>query len=79
MNILSLLNCGAVSQELSFGSVATFICTAMSLQLFENFYCILPLWFYKNKQGNGKMKAFKQHSHKLNTSRRSWKEGSPMW
>jgi hypothetical protein len=49
---------GVVTQHLSLGGAASFICTARFLQLFENFYCIFPLWFYKNKWGNGKMERY---------------------
>lgn len=47
MNILSLVRGGAVSQELSFGSVAIFIFTAMFLKLFEFFIAFCLYGFIK--------------------------------
>lgn len=47
MNILSLVHGGAVSRELSFVSVAIFICTALFLQLFEIFIALCPYGFIK--------------------------------
>lgn len=49
-----LLHGDTVSQELSSGTIAVFIRTAMLPQLFESLYYILPLRLYKNKWGKWK-------------------------
>lgn len=74
-----LLHGGAVSQEPRSGTVAIFSCTAMLLQLLGIFffYYAVPLWFYKNKWGNGKMKALKCNSHELNTIKTKVEIGQP--
>ena len=41
------------------------------------FYYAVPLWFYKNKWGNGKMKALKCNSHELNTIKTKVEIGQP--
>lgn len=71
-----LLHGGAVSQELSSGAVAIFICPARLLQLFESFSYVWPLWLYKNKWGNGKMKTLKCNSHELHTIETKVERGS---
>lgn len=73
-----LLHGGAVSQEPSSGTVIIFFSrTAMLLQLLEIFYYTVPLWFYKNKWGNGKMKALQRNSHELNTIKTKVERGQP--
>lgn len=54
-----------------------FSCTAMLLQLLEVFYYTMPLWFYKNKWGNGKMKALQCNSHEFNTIKTKVEIGQP--
>lgn len=49
----------------------------MLLQLLEIFYYAVPLRFYKNKWGNGKMKALQCNSHELNTIKTKVELGEP--
>lgn len=73
MNILSLVRGGAVSQELSFGSVAIFIFTAMFLKLFEFFIAFCLYGFIKRSGEMEKWKHLNVILINLTQSRRSWK------
>ena len=73
MNILSLVHGGAVSRELSSGSVAIFICTALFLQLFEIFIAFCPYGFIKICGEMEKWKHLNVILINLTQSRQSWK------